>query len=201
VQKNESCEIHKNRENQADSPRLTIPKPVLMRQILLFGGGAGCLFVGVVAALAIGDMILLALSAILCVSFITKGFLLRRKIRAGQIYGVHGVCVGIAPKMFGRYRRIELVNTDTGDDASFVLPKKVVFKVGHVYTCYFDNRFDSGNVSDLPTNGFLGYEDFGVYQERPMASAAIMPSAELAEPEELEEPYESVETENEEESL
>jgi len=173
------------------------PKPVFIRLLTLFGGGVGCAFVGIVVTLATGDLVLLALSGILGVAFITKGFLLRRKIKLGQIYSVSGVCVSVAPKMLGRYRRIELVDVTTGDDAHFILPKKVVFKVGHVYTCYFDNQIsrrpenlngssDLENFNsrknrllstdfDLPANGFLGFEDFGVYQEKPVPVASVTP--------------------------
>ena len=89
--------------------------------------------------------------------------------------------------MFGRYRCIELIDTDTGNDIRFVLPKKIVFKIGHVYTCYFDNQnkvnaADSDKPSDgafnpeidLPTNGFLGFEDFGVYQEKSVTVTAAV---------------------------
>jgi len=163
----------------------TAPKPIFKRLLILFGGGAGCLLVGIIVALAAGDFVLLIMSTILSISFVAKGFLLRRKIKLGQIYSTSGVCVSIVPKMFGRYRRIELVDTNTGGDVHFILHKKVVFKVGHVYTCYFDtpigNRpmhIKSSKVSfisadmDLPTNGFLGFEDFGVYQEKPVPETA-----------------------------
>ena len=164
-----------------------IPKPVFVRLLMLFGGGLGCLIVGIVVSMVTGDRVLLGMSAILCVSFVIKGFFLKRKIRSGHIYGISGVCVSIVPKIFGRYRRIELVDTATGGDLSFILPKKVVFKVGHVYTCYFDNQINNrsaGNSDpqggffstdiDLPTNGFLGYEDFGIYQERPITATAAV---------------------------
>jgi len=157
-----------------------MPKPVFIRLLMLFGGGAGCLLVGIIVTLATGDLVLLAMSVILGAAFITKGFLLKRKINAGQMHSVSGVCVNISPKIFGRYRRIELVDTVTGGDISFVLPKKVEFKVGHVYTCYFHNPIRNSPEStdipqigflstelDLPTNGFLGFEDSGIYQEKP----------------------------------
>jgi len=169
-------------ENNNTPPNVspTIPKPVFMRLLMLFGGGVACMLVGVIVAIATGDLVLLAMSAILSVAFVTKGFLLKRKIKSGQIYSVSGVCISLTPKMLGRYRRIELVDVDTGADVHFILPKKVIFKVGHVYSCYFDNeignrpmsinnpkgRFMSADL-DLPTNGFLGFEDFGVYQEKP----------------------------------
>jgi len=197
----------------------TMPKPVFMRMVMLFGGGIGCLFVGIIVTQATSDTVLLIMSAILGVAFVSKGYLLRRKIKSGLIYNVSGVCVSIVPKLLGRYRRIELVDTNTGNDTYFILPKKIVFKIGHVYTCYFDNDIKignrgsvkhlgdkspsnndivSGNISpesnsedkkptsnntrrgrsrffsadmDLPTNGFLGFEDFGVYQERPTMPA------------------------------
>jgi len=166
----------------ATSP--TIPKPIFLRLFMLFGGGICCLLVGLIVYLVTGDLVLLAMSAILSIAFIAKGFLLRRKIRIGQIYSTSGVCVSIVPKMFGRYRRIELVDTTTGNDVHFILLKKVTFKIGHVYTCYFDNQISRRPISinnpkggfisadmDLPTNGFLGFEDFGVYQEKPVLAA------------------------------
>jgi len=178
-------------ESNVTPSKLAIPKPVFARLLMLFGGGVGCLIVGVIVSLTLEDMVLFALSAILCVAFVAKGFLLRKKIHKGKVFAVNGVCVSITPKMFGRYRCIELVNTDTGDDARFVLPKKIVFKLGHVYTCYFDHQLKhiepyngkSGEEGekessfaaefDLPTNGFLGYENFGLYQEKPVAATAV----------------------------
>ena len=164
-----------------------IPKPVFMRLLMLFGGGIGCLLVGIVVSMVTGDLVMLAMSAILCVAFVAKGVLLKRKIGLGQIFSVSGVCVGIVPKILNRYRRIELVNTDTGGDVQFILPKKVIFKIGHVYCCYFDHPVNNHPVSlnkaqggffnadmDLPTNGFLGFEDFGVYQEKPVTITAAM---------------------------
>jgi len=177
--------MHGNENTIPGSKQSATPKPVFMRLLMLFGSGAICLLVGIAAALATGDLILLAMSAVLGIAFAAKGALLKRKISAGQIYGVSGVCVGIAPKMLGRYRRIELVDVDTGGDTHIILPKKVTFKIGHVYTCYFDNHVGSrpenlanpkGGISgadfDLPTNGFLGHEDFGVYQEKPSIEPA-----------------------------
>jgi len=189
MQKNETAEL--TTEDTNETARLpptqaTIPKPVFMRLLMLFGGGVGCLLVGVIVTIATGDMVLLAMSVILGVAFVAKGFLVKRKINQGQIYSVSGVCVSVAPKMLGRYRRIELVDTVTGGDVHFVLPKKTVFKVGHVYTCYFDNPISNRPESistpqgdffnaelDLPTNGFLGFEDFGIYQEKPTTATAI----------------------------
>jgi hypothetical protein len=167
--------MHEN-ENKPTGITPATPRPVFMRLLMLFGSAAGCLLVGVIVSIVTGDMILLAMSAILGIAFAAKGFLLKRKINAGQIYSVPGVCISIVPKILGRYRRIELVDIDTGDDVSFILPKKTTFKIGHVYTCYFDNPISSPlNINnagmDLPTNGFLGFEDFGVYQEKPSVVA------------------------------
>ena len=158
----------------------SIPKPVFLRMLMLFLGGAGCILIGIVATIATQDFVLLAMSAIIGVALITKGFLLKSKIKGNQIYNVSGVCVSIVPKILGRYRRIELVDVNTGIDVHFILPKKVVFKVGHIYNCYFDNQISNrpdgitpsgvffNSELDLPTNGFLGFEDFGVYQEKPI---------------------------------
>jgi len=163
-----------------------IPKPVFMRLLMLFGGGIGCLLVGIVVTMVTGDLVLLAMSAVLSIAFVAKGFLLKRKISSGQIFHVSGVCVSITPKILGRYRRMELVDTATGDEIHFILPKKVVFKIGHVYNCFFDNQISNRPVNinnakggffsadmDLPTNGFLGFEDFGVYQEKPATAKPI----------------------------
>jgi len=189
-------------DSETTAPSAAIPKPVFMRLLMLFGGSIGCLAVGIIVSLVTGDLALLIMSSILSITFAAKGFLLRRKINAGQIFSVSGVCVSIAPKMLGRYKRIELVDVSTGDDVHFILPKKTVFKIGHVYTCYFDNqignrpqrmgqhsqaanspgvntpksRFISADM-DLPTNGFLGFEDFGVYQEKPSAATITQNAA------------------------
>jgi len=183
--------MHENETPANTKP--TIPKPVFMRMLMLFGGGVGCLLVGIIVTIATGDMVLLAMSLVLGVAFVAKGFLLRQKINRGQIYSVSGVCTSIAPKMFRRYRHIELVDTITGGDVYFILPKKVVFKVGHVYTCYFDNpitnRPESADAPqgvffnaelDLPTNGFLGFEDFGIYQEKPTTATVTTATLDAA---------------------
>jgi len=185
-------EVYDTDEAPPNTPA-TIPKPVFMRLLMLFGGGIGCLLVGTIVTIATGDLVLLAMSAILGVAFVTKGFLMKKKINQGHIYSVSGVCVSLAPKMLGRYKRIELVDTATGNDVFFVLPKKVAFKVGHVYTCYFDNQITNRPESattpqsgffntelDLPTNGFLGFEDFGIYQERPTTTPVIAATSDAA---------------------
>ena len=167
------------KENNPPNPSPAIPKPVFMRLLILFGGGVGCWMVGVIVAWVIGDLALLAMSAVLGTAFTAKGFLLKRKINSGQIYGVSGVCVGVVPKILGRYRCIELIDTVTGGDVHFVLPKKVLFKIGHVYTCYFDHPISSSPINinrqnggffnanmELPTGGFWGLEDLGLYQEK-----------------------------------
>jgi xanthosine utilization system XapX-like protein len=181
--------MHKNENKPTDISPAT-PRPVFMRMLMLFGSAAGCLLVGVVVSTVTGDMIMLAMSAILGIAFSTKGVLLKRKISAGQICSVSGVCISIVPKILGRYRRIELVDIDTGDDVSFILPKKITFKIGHIYTCYFDNQISSSPLNinnsgmDLPANGFLGFEDFGVYQEKPsVAAQAVTVKEESAETE------------------
>jgi len=168
-------------KEEAVAKTSNIPKPIMVRLLMLFIGGVGCLLVGLIVSLATGDLAVLSMSLILGASFIAKGFLLKKKINKELIFSVSGVCVSIAPKLFGRYKRIELVNTDTGDDVYFVLPKKVLFKIGHVYTCYFDNQLINNQAGDfdLPTNGFLGFQDFGVYQERPK----ITPTASVCEDE------------------
>ena len=170
------------RENENNPPNTApnLPKPVFVRLLMLFGGGVGCMFVGIIVSLVTGDLVLLALSAILCITMVIQGILLKRKANKGQIYSASGVCVSITPKMLGRYRRIELMDTATGNDICIVLPKKTVFKIGHVYTCYFDNQINNRPENtnnpqgsffnadmDFPTNGFLGFEDFGIYQEKP----------------------------------
>jgi len=185
---NEKSSINDQESVQETTKQSQItPRPVFMRLLLLFGSAIGCLFVGTVVSMATGDRALLVMPAILSVALVAKGFLLRRKIKKGQIYSVSGVCVSIAPKMFRRYRHIELVNTDTGEDVSFILPKKVVFKIGHMYTCYFDNQIGNRPLSinnpkigfinadmNLPTNGFLGFENFGIYQEKPVMAASVV---------------------------
>ena len=165
-----------------------IPKPLFIRLLLLFAGGGGCLLTGAVVSMVTGDLIMLGMSAVLGTAFIFKGVLLKKKVYSGEIFTVSGVCISLTPKILGRYRRIELVNTDTGEDIHFILPKKVMFKVGHVYNSYFDHPISNRPLNadgsqdgflygqaaelDLPASGFLGFEDLGVYREKPVISSA-----------------------------
>jgi len=83
-----------------------------------------------------------------------------------------------------------LVDVQTDEEFHIILPKKTVFKVGHSYTCYFDTPINAKNPTvattpntttnatnawledmDLPTNGFIGYEDFGIYREAPVTTS------------------------------
>ena len=106
-----------------------IPKPVFLRLLFLFGGGIGCLFIGANVAWVMGDIIALAMSAIIGAALITAGLLLRRKISKGEIYAISGVCTSSIPKMFGRYSRTTFVVVETGEEVAIVLPKKTGFRV------------------------------------------------------------------------
>lgn len=171
VSDTDACQVTATREPPV------IPRPIFIRLLVCFAAGPGFLLVGTFAAVALRDISLFVGAAVIGIVFVCSGVILKRKVRDGKIYSVSGVCLDITPRFYGRYSRIEMVEVDTGENISFTLPRKVAFKRGHFYTCYFDHRFyalrDNSDTNpkasineslDLPTSGFLGYEHQGLYQ-------------------------------------
>jgi len=76
----------------------TMPKPVFIRMLMLFCGGVGCLFVGIIVSFATGDSILMAMSAIIFATFITKGLCLEIKSDAGSYILFPGSAQVLHPK-------------------------------------------------------------------------------------------------------
>jgi len=157
-----------------------IPQPVTTRLLLLFAGGIGCLLLGVVLSVSMNDFILFILSLFVFATMLGKGFILYRKVKAGSIYSIRGVCTDISPKLMRRYSKTTFIDVDseTFDENFTVLPKKTVFKVGHKYVVYFDRPIRRPGETDptktqwidpesLPTEGFIGIEHLGIYQEAP----------------------------------
>jgi len=118
------------------------------------------------------------MSLIICIALIIAGISLKIKISKGNLYSISGVCISSTAKILGRYKRNILVIIETGEEVAITLPKKIEFKIGYRYTCYFSNPITNrqtenpvGGFSyadmDFPTNGFLGCEDFGLYSDKP----------------------------------
>jgi len=155
-----------------------IPRPIFMRLLVCFVAGSGFLLVGTFAAFALNDISLFVGAAVIGIVFICSGLILRKKVRDRKIYAVSGVCLDVTPKMYGRYSLIELIDVETGEGIYFTLPRKIAFKRGHCYTCYFDHplHVPKDNIAvinespDWPTSGFLGYEHFGLYREKSQKS-------------------------------
>ena len=174
-------------DGNKEPPQVPLPRPVIMRINLLFAGSIACLVVGGIASSIFNDRMLLFLALIVAVGTATKAYLLRRKVLIGGIYSVSGVCISITPRIMRRYMKNTLVDVQTDEEFHIILPKKTVFKVGHSYTCYFDTPINAKNPTvattpnatanawledmDLPTNGFIGYEDFGIYREAPVTTS------------------------------
>ena len=193
VTDNNDHPLHNPVSDKINSSSSPLPKPIFMRLLLLFSGAVGCLFVGVVTGVAISDGLTLVLSIILSVTFAGKGIMLIRKLRNCQVYHATGVCISNTPKIMGRYRQVKLVDIITGREVAFILPRKIMFKIGHHYICYFDHPLSRPNgvstssleramdggffyvTFDLPTPGFLGFEDLGLYQEKVITTKEELP--------------------------
>ena len=75
---------------------------------------------------------------------------------------VEGTCVGIVPKMLGRYRKIKIMD-DEANESTLLLDKQSKIKIGDRYRFYFKKttRVTLGNEyfdSALSSDCFLGYE-------------------------------------------
>ena len=174
------CEYGEESQNTTESQQqpMRIPQPVTTRLMVLFGGSIGCLLIGIVVGILMGDITLFGLSVIIFLTMGGKGYFLYKKAKAGSIYCVKGVCVESTPKLLHRYLKTSFVDVDseTCDESSILLPKKIIFKIGHKYAVYFDrplrtpgdqNETQWLDPDSFPTEGFIGFEHKGIYKEKP----------------------------------
>lgn len=139
-----------------------IPKPLLRKILITPLIGAGCLLLGVSMYLGAGDRTLLLLSGVLFLSCLVKGFFYYRIASRNRYEIVFGTCTRIMPQMFGRLRKIQIMDKD-GIETTLQLPKDCRFRIGEQYQFYFTqgNGVLLGPASirtALTTDSFLGYE-------------------------------------------
>ena len=148
-----------------NSNKQTIPKPIYWRMVALICGSVGVTLVGAVVAFTLRDIFLLGVTIAIAFGLLGKWFLLRKHIKTVGFSAEEGVCINFVPKIFKRYICTTFINVETSTEWSVTLPKKVVFKEGHRYICYFEQDIKEAVREDLPTGGYLGCEDLGIYNE------------------------------------
>lgn len=138
------------------------PAP-LKKKILLTGiVGIGCLLVGIALCVFSKDTIMLFLSLGVFGFSAYKAFSIYRLIAKNEYEVVEGTCVGIVPKMLGRYRKIKIMD-DEANESTLLLDKQSKIKIGDRYRFYFKKttRVTLGNEyfdTALASDCFLGYE-------------------------------------------
>jgi len=149
-----------------------IPSPVFKKVLLLCGCGALMMIVGLALGISMGDLPLIGLSAIIGMCFIAKGVLLWWRIIGNGLFIYRGICISRKPKFYGRYIVNTFYSTEGGIDGNewkIVMPKSLVFKIGHDYNCYFEKDIikqqGSDYWEDMPTDGYLACEDLGIYND------------------------------------
>ena len=139
-----------------------IPAPLKKKTVLTGLIGIACLFVGIAFYIFAKDMIMLLLSIGVFLFSTYKAFTLYRIVLKGAYEVVEGVCTNIAPKLFGKYRKIKIVD-EAKNERSLMIAKSSKIKVGDDCRFYFTKaeRLTIGNEQfDLPdySDTFLGYE-------------------------------------------
>lgn len=139
-----------------------IPKPLVHKILITPLIGAGCLLLGVAMYLDAGDRTLLLLSGVLFLSCLVKGFFYYQIASHIRYEIVYGTCTRIMPQMFGRLRKIQIMDKD-GIETTLQLPKDCRFRIGEQYRLFFTQQtgLPIGPASirtALTTDSFLGYE-------------------------------------------
>lgn len=138
------------------------PAPLKKKTVLTGLIGIGCLLVGIAFYIFGKDLIMLLLSIGIFLFSIYKAITLYLIASKGAYEKVEGVCTSIAPKLFGRYRKIKIVDEEK-NERSLMIAKSSKIKVGDDYRFYF-TRTEKLTISkeqfDLPdySDTFLGYE-------------------------------------------
>ena len=139
-----------------------IPAPLKKKTVLTGLIGIGCFLVGIAFYLFGKDLIMLLLSIGVFLFSIYKAITLYLIASKGAYEIVEGVCTSIAPKLFGRYRKIKIVDEEK-NERSLMIAKSSKIKVGDDCRFYFTRtekltigkeQFDLPDYSDT----FLGYE-------------------------------------------
>ena len=136
--------------------------PLKNKILLMAFVGVGCLLVGIALCIFSKDTMMLFLSLGVFGFSVYKAFSIYRLIIKNEYEVVEGTCVGIVPKMLGRYRKIKIMD-DEANESTLLLDKQSKIKIGDRYRFYFkkttrvalgNEYFDTALASDC----FLGYE-------------------------------------------
>ena len=145
----------------------TAPAPLQRKLLLTVLIGALCLIVGIAVFLFARDVMMLALSAAVCIGAILKGFSLFRVISKEQYEIIEGTCVAVSQNPIRKCRKIRITD-DNGNESSLLLNKQDKIKIGYRYRFYFKDtdRLTLGNSyldSALSSDCFMGFEELGEF--------------------------------------
>lgn len=143
------------------------PRILLQKLFITLLLGAGCLAVGAVYYIVAQDTVFLALSGVLFVGCVCRGYSLYRMIAAKNYYMAEGVCIGITPKPMRRYRSVRLMDAE-GLETTLLLDKRTRVKIGYHYRIYFKKDLQpcfGSEYLDTTLSGdcFLGIEELGEF--------------------------------------
>ncbi len=140
-----------------DAPAL-LKRKVLLTMLV----GMGCLLIGTALCIFSKDTIILFLSLAVFGISSFRAFTIYRLISKKEYEVIEGICVGIIPKLLGRYRKIKIMDNDA-NESTLLLNKQSKIRIGGKYRFYFkkttrltlgNEYFDTAMASDC----FLGYE-------------------------------------------
>ena len=147
-----------------DCPRVLFRKMALTALI-----GLGCFVVGIAYYLFAHDGIFLALSGLVLLFSLWRGYGVYAAIAKGKYEVVEGTCVGVTAKPLRKYNKVRIMDTD-GNETTVCLGKQVKLKIGMQYRLYFkqvehadlnSEYFNSALLSDQ----FLGLEALGEFSQ------------------------------------
>lgn len=138
------------------------PSPLKKKILLASVIGIACLFVGISFCVIAKDIIMLLLSVAIFLFSAYKTVTLYQVVSKGEYEVVEGVCTSIAPKLFGKYRKIKIAD-EAKNERSLMIAKSSNIKVGDRCCFYFakTKTMTIGNEQfDLPSfsDNLLGYE-------------------------------------------
>lgn len=138
--------------------------PMPLKKKILIGGliGATCLFVGITFCIFSKDMIMLLLSIGVFLFSAYRVITLYRVASKGEYEIVEGMCTRIAPKLFGKYCKVTIVDKEK-NERTLLVDKGTRIKVGNKCRFYFTKteKLTIGKeYFDLPdfSDNLLGYE-------------------------------------------
>jgi len=139
-----------------------MPIPLYRKMIITALTGSGCMLFAIAYYFAVGDHVLLIISAILLLNCAWKVYSIYRLAKNKSYEMVEGTCVRINPQLVGRFRTVTMMDDD-GIETTLRLAKNCKLIIGEKYRLYFDNRNQlrtgSGFIDKrLATGNYLGHE-------------------------------------------